>query len=190
MDANGNVVTDDGIVIPGAKLNKEGKLVLANGTVVDPKNITIAADGTMRTKDGKLILSDGSIVDPKDVTINADGTVTTKDGKVLKKLTAGRIAGALRTDENGNIVTASGAIIKGATLRPDGKLKLADGTIVDPNQIVVNSDGSITTKDGKIIQGLIADTSSASGIGYEVDYIVGGVSEDGVATVKKVPVVE
>ena len=189
-DSSGNVITKDGIIIPGAKLNKDGKLVLANGAIIDPKNVTIAADGTMRTKDGKLILSDGSIVDPKDVTINADGTVTTKDGRVLKKLTAGRIAGALTTDENGNIVTASGAIIKGATLQADGKLKLADGTIVDPNQIIVNADGSITTKDGKVIDGLVADTSSASGIGYEVDYIVGGVSEDGVATVKKVPVVE
>ncbi|MGD2117610.1 MAG: Flp pilus assembly protein CpaB [Chromatiales bacterium] len=229
-DADGNIVTDSGVVLKGAKLREDGKIELADGTVVDPDDVVIAADGTVMKKDGtvlsgvtaaktlgklttdengnivtangaviagaklnedgKLVLPDGTVVDPNDVIINADGTISTKDGKVIDGLKSGTVAGKLKTDANGNIVTETGATIKGATLRSDGKLQLADGRIVDPKDVIINADGSVTDKDGNPIEGLVAENVTIPGAGYEVDYIVGGVSQDSVATVNKVPVTE
>jgi len=179
-----------------AKTQQAGKLTtLADGTIVTENGIAIS--GAKLNKDGMLVLADGTVVDPKDIIIKADGTIMTKDGKILKGVKAGQLAGKLRTDSDGNIITANGAIIKGAKLNKDGMLVLADGTIVDPNNVIINADGTISTKDGKLIAGLSAENTGlpgsgggAIGAGYEVDYIVGGVSKDSVATVNKVPVLE
>jgi pilus assembly protein CpaB len=199
-------------------------LVLADGTVVDPNDVVIGADGVVRTKDGKIlagvsakpktletadgtvisglninedgmvVLEDGTLVDPNDLVVTSDGRIFTKDGKEVKGGTVGIAVDGLRQNPDGSIVTASGAIIKGATLNEDGMLVLADGTIVDPNDVIIRPDGTIVTKSGKVIEGLSADTSAvanlAGGISSSVDYIVGGVSTDGVADVKKVPVEE
>jgi len=231
-DSEGNIVSDTGIVIKGATLREDGMMVLADGTVVDPNDIIIAADGTIMTKDGRilsglaasrklgklstdangnvtttdgltipgatlredgmLVLADGTVVDPNDIVIDADGTIRDKNGNILQKAKLGQIAGKLSVDANGNIVTANGVILKGATLREDGMLVLADGTVVDPNDVIINADGSITRKDGSLIKGLTASNLEESRLdfSYNVDYIVGGVSEDSVATVNKVPVTE
>ena len=210
IDANGNVIdpdkirvaedgsliTEDGVVLGGAKTQQAGKLTtLADGTVVSENGIALS--GATLNEDGKLVLADGTVVDPNDVIVRADGTVMTKDGKLLNGVKAGQLAGDLRTDSDGNIITANGAIIKGAKLNKDGKLILADGTVVDPNDIIINADGTVTRKDGTVLAGLSAENSGlpgtaggATGAGYEVDYIVGGVSKDSVATVNKVPVLQ
>ncbi|WP_297526564.1 Flp pilus assembly protein CpaB [Thiohalobacter sp.] len=237
VNPDGTVTTADGRVLTGVELNKDGKIVLPDGTVVDPRDVVVRADGTVLTrdgkvlagvgttqaagtltrnadgsvttadgtvlagarldKDGKLVLADGTVVDPKDVVIHPDGTVTTRDGKVLKGIQAGEAAGSLRADADGTIRTASGAIIEGATLREDGKLVLPDGTVVDPKDVIVHPDGSVTTRDGKVLKGLTARNVRRAGVApkitattplYEVDYIVGGDSDNGVANVRKIPV--
>jgi pilus assembly protein CpaB len=99
----------------------------------------------------------------------------------------------LKTDANGNVVASNGAVIQGAELNKDGMLVLPDGTIVDPDDVVIGADGIVRTKDGKVLDGLTADTSAVPGLDaktYNVDYIVGGVSKDGIAEVNEVPVVE
>lgn len=215
VNEKGELVTADGTVVDPDKLKvtEDGRLIAADGTVLGGSStrsaggLTVTKDGTVVTgsgvalsgaklnKDGKLVLADGSVVDPKDVVIRADGTVMTKDGRILKGLKAGQVAGELHTDENGNIVTASGAVIKGAKLNKDGKLVLADGSVVDPNDVIVNADGTVTRRDGTRLAGVSAENTGLPGVsnegpGYEVDYLVGGVSEDSVLTLKKVPVLE
>jgi pilus assembly protein CpaB len=191
---------------------------LADGTLIDPKDVVVQADGSLTTKDGKplegvrvtmveplglegatlrpdgkWVLADGTLMDPRDVVIHADGSLTTKDGKPLEG------------------VRVAVQPLEGATLRPDGKWALADGTLIDPKDVVVHPDGSLTTKDGKplegvrvktganaqVIEGLSADFSKAKasarpGAGplYEIDYIIGGASKDGVAPVQKLPVMK
>jgi pilus assembly protein CpaB len=180
---DGTLVTEDGQIISGARLNADGKLVLADGRVVDPADVILGADGRLMTKDGKplegvalgqatgglsldargnlvtgdgqiisgarlnadgkLVLADGRVVDPADLVITPDGRIFTKDGKPLPELKAGRPMGALQLDANGNVVTEEGVVIKGARLTKDGKLMLADGSVVDPQDLVINADGSI-----------------------------------------------
>lgn len=221
-------VVVDGKVLKGVTKRADGKLVLADGTVVDPNDVVIGADGVVRTKDGKVlagvsaeplekqanptlvtddgivvaglninkdgkvVLDDGTVVDPSELVVSSDGKVYTKDGREVNA-TVGVAVEGLKTDKDGNVIAANGAVIKGAKLNKDGKLVLADGTVVDPDDIVIQPDGSITTKDGNVIEGLSADTTAVAGLDvrvYEVDYIVGGVSDKGVAEVNKVPVVE
>lgn len=190
--ADGTLMTKDGVILdgPGLKMLAGGLTVLEDGTI-------LAADGTVITgatldENGNLVLADGTVVDPNNIVINSDGTMSTRDGTLLAGLSAKAPAdGAPTLMANGSIMLADGTIISGATIDSDGNLVLADGTIVNPNDIVVNADGSISTKDGVALAGLSLDTNNGLGtfIGT-VDYIVGGVSKDGVAEVKKVLVAE
>lgn len=192
---DGRLVTKDGTVLEGNATRSAGGLrVTKDGTVVTASGVALS--GAKLNKDGKLVLKDGTVVDPNDVVIRSDGTVMTKDGKVLAGVKAGQLAGSLYTDENGNVITENGAVIKGATLNKDGKLVLKDGTVVDPKDVIVNADGSVTRRDGTALTGLVAEnaglpgSTGAGGPEYEVDYLVGGVAEDSVLTLKKVPVLK
>jgi len=202
LDENGNLVLADGTIVDpndivfnedGTVSTKDGTL-LAGVTAKDP--VLIAADGTMikgatLDENGNLVLADGTVVDPKDIVINSDGTVSTRDGRLLAGLSAEKAADNAPTLlADGSVRLADGTVIKGATIDNDGNLVLADGTIVDPNDIVVNADGSISTKDGQLLAGLSAQDRRSGGFIGTVDYIVGGVSKDGVAEVNKVPVAE
>lgn len=221
-------VVIDGQVLQGVTKRSDGKLVLADGTVVDPKDIIVGKDGVVRTKggkvlagvsakplesqpklelvtddgvviaglnindDGKVVLADGTLVDPEDLVVSSDGKVYTKDGREVNATVGVGVEG-LKIDANGNVVASNGAVIQGATLNKEGMLVLPDGSIVDPGDVVVGADGVVRTKDGKILKGLAVDTSAVPGLDaktYNVDYIVGGVSKDGVAEVNEVPVVE
>jgi len=221
-------VVINGQVLQGVTKRADGKLVLADGTVVDPDDIVVGKDGVVRTKDGKVlagvsakplaskpklelvtedgvviaglninkdgkvVLADGTLVDPEDLVVSSDGQVYTKDGRAVEA-TVGVGIGGLKTDANGNVVASNGAVIQGAKLNKDGMLMLPDGTIVDPDDVVIGADGIVRTKDGKVLDGLTADISAIPGLDaktYNVDYIVGGVSKDGVAEVNEVPVVE
>jgi pilus assembly protein CpaB len=46
-NADGSVTTADGSVISGATLNDKGQLVLEDGTVVDPNDVKVLADGSI-----------------------------------------------------------------------------------------------------------------------------------------------
>ncbi|MCP3666466.1 MAG: Flp pilus assembly protein CpaB [Gammaproteobacteria bacterium] len=186
------VVGDDGIIRTkdGRVLAHQDFIVAEDGTIMTKDGIVLSGRGLTVNEDGELVDASGNIIDPSKIMVAADGTVMTTDGRVLGGAKAGRLAGRLHTDSEGNIVTESGITIKGANLNEDGMLVLADGTIVDPDDVIINPDGTISTKDGQLIAGLSAENIELFGPGYDVDYIVGGVSKDSVATVKKVPVLE
>ena len=237
---DGTLMTADGTVIDGTGLqvNEKGQLVTADGRVVDPATLKTGADGTLVAgdgtvvatagsralgevhqdadgnlvtadgtvltgarldKDGKLVLADGTRVDPKDVIVRADGTVMTRDGRILSTIRAARKAEGLETTADGKVRTADGTVLTGVKLDKDGKLVLADGTRVDPKDVIIHADGTVTRRDGTPLAGVRAENVTLPGMqrgvaaalaGYEVEYIVGGVSKDGVATVNRVPVME
>ncbi|MFT7526527.1 MAG: Flp pilus assembly protein CpaB, partial [Arenicella sp.] len=247
-DGTSSLKSADGTVITGLKINQDGMVVLADGSLVDPSDLIVTSDGRIMTKDGRiveggavgmaagnltvnpdgsittasgavitgatlndkgqLVLADGTVIDPDDLVINADGSVMTTSGKVLQGLTADTSAvdglagasggaqsvpaGQLTQNADGSITTASGAVIYGATLNEKGQLVLADGTIVDPNDVIITADGRVITRSGQELEGVSADISKVAAFTkakvYEIDYIVGGVSKDGVAEVKKIPV--
>ena len=204
LNEDGKVVLKDGRVVDPDDIvvNPDGTVALKDGTILEgvaavPSTLE-TEDGTVITglninKDGKVVLEDGTVVDPKDLVVTSDGRVFTKDGKEVGG-NVGVALGGVKVNPDGTVVAANGAIIKGATVNEDGMLVLENGTVVDPNDVVIRPDGTLVTKSGEPIHGLSADTSAVAALGggvrYNVDYIVGGVSKDGVATVNKVPVTE
>jgi hypothetical protein len=124
----------------------------------------------------------------------------------------------VKLDANGNmvdtatgkpvVITESGAVLKGVTTNEKGEIVMADGTVVDPANLMVSADGSVTTKDGKKLAGVSANVSATqlaqaaapggpggaagaqSAAGGRYDFLAGGVSKDGVATVNSVPVAD
>ena len=163
LNENGEVVDENGNVITGATLNEEGKLVLANGEVVDPNDVVIGPNGEMRLK----------------------------TGEELKGIRAIQPVGKLSLNENGEVVDENGNVITGATLNEEGKLVLANGEVVDPNDVVLGPSGTLQLKTGETIGGVqLVSTDEADILDFEVDYIVGGVSEDSVAIVNTLTVDE
>jgi Flp pilus assembly protein CpaB len=236
VGADGTIRTKDGVVLSGRGLtiNEKGELVTADGTVVDSANLVVAADGTVMTKDGKVLSGEkhvtqaiGETLPSGGLQVAADGTVTDKSGKVVAGITVdkdgnvikdGKVLEGVKLDANGNmvdaatgkpvVVTESGAVLKGVTTNEKGEIVMADGTVVDPANLMVSADGTVTTKDGKKLAGVSANvsatqlaqaaapgggpagTAGAQPIGGRYDFLAGGVSKDGVATVNSVPVAD
>jgi len=191
----------NGKVLVGVTQRADGKLVLPDGTVVDPDDVVIGADGKVRLKDGTLVrgvstedpsletadgtivtglklnedgmvvLEDGTVVDPKDLVIGSDGKLYTKDGKLVDANVGVGIKG-VTVNENGDIVASNGVVLKGAKLNKDGMLVLADGTVVDPNDVMIGADGTVTTKSGKVLKGVTADTSAVAGLAGGTSYSI------------------
>ncbi len=209
IDAKGNMVdetgkpvvlTESGVVMKGVTLDKNGQIARTTGKAVTSTGLKVAADGTVTDKSGKVL---------QGITVDKDGNVI-KDGKILA---------GVKLDANGNmvdetgkpvVVTDSGIVLKGATTNDKGEIIMADGTVVAAEDLLVAADGTVTTKDGKTLSGLVADTSAADPIslvadaaaeadaeaGIEpaargrYDFLAGGVSKDGVATVNSVPLAD
>lgn len=217
VDANGNVIKD-GKVLAGVKLDKNGNLVDENGKSVVVtesgvvlKGATVASgkalanEGLIVNADGTVTAADGTVLEG--VTIDENGNVL-KDGKLLAGVKLD--ANGNLVDENGRsvVITESGNVLKGVTTNEKGEIVLEDGTVVSPenlivaedgtvmraDQLVVAEDGTVMNRDGKRLAGITADvgaTAAADGILLNIgriDYIVGGVSKDGVATVNSVPI--
>jgi Flp pilus assembly protein CpaB len=192
VDANGNpvVVTETGTVLAGMTTNANGELVHVAGEALANKGLKVAADGTVTDKNGKKLPG---------VTVDANGNVY-KDGKLLAGVKLD--ANGNMVDENGNpvVVTETGIVMKGATTNANGDIVLADGTVISAKDVVINADGTVSTKDGKLLAGVSANTGAAAGTAIAVtvdispaaagryDFLAGGVSKDGVATVNSVPV--
>ena len=203
LDENGNLVLADGTIVDPDDIvfNADGTVSRKDGTLIAGLSTEIpsvvAANGTVikgatLDENGNLVLADGTVVNPNDVVINSDGTVSTRDGTLLAGLSAETPPDDSPTMlADGSVRLADGTIVNGATIDKDGNLVLADGTVVNPSDIVIKADGSIATKSGQTLAGLTvtADPSLAMFTGT-IDYIVGGVSKDGVAEVQKVPVAE
>lgn len=178
VDANGNIIgrqNPNGTVVgnDGVEIGSIGQVVRdSNGNVV----------GTVRA-DGKVVDASGNIVG----TQNPDGTVINNDGKQI---------GTVRqvvTDASGNIL---------------GTVQ-ADGTVVDETGKIVgkrNADGSVVSNSGKVIGKVTAATltdNDAKKLGlptksernatqaaatYIVEFLSGGNSQNGIATVQKITV--
>ncbi len=152
-------------------VGEDGVLRTRDGKILKNQNLVIGPDGSIRTKsgidlasrglsineNGEIVDANGNVVDPDDLIVLADGTLMTKDGVILDGPKVKTLAGGLRVAEDGSIIAADGTVIKGATLDENGNLVLADGTVVDPNDLVINSDGTISTKDGTLLAGLSAE---------------------------------
>ena len=162
--------------------NERGEVVDANGNVI--AGVTLNEDGT-------VTLPDGRKVDPSEIVVAADGSLQLANGETIAGARAIDTVGALAVDADGNIVDAEGNIVTGVALNEDGTVTLPDGRRVDPSEIVVNADGSVSLRSGERIDGVrMLATGVADILDFEVDYIVGGVSEDSVAIVNKLTVDE
>jgi hypothetical protein len=130
------------------------------------------------TKDGR-VLSGPPVTRTKDgFLVAADGTVMTADGKVLQGVTV---------NENGEVVTSTGEVLK------------------DPN-LIVDADGTVRDSSGQVVAGVTgsnlppqfvnAAAAAAAGIPGAAEagrrlfiaLTIGGSSKDGVPTTTLLPV--
>ena len=189
VDLNGNLVDADGnklisrdqLEAAGYSVNEDGQIVDKDGNVIDPKDIVVAADGTVMTKqqlaaaglsvneNGQIIDKNGNVIDANDVV-----AVTGCDVMTKQQLTEA----GLSVNANGEIVDKDGKIISckeiivskdgaimtqdklaaltdaGYSVNENGEIVDKDGNIVDPNSIVIASDGSVMTKEQLAAAGL------------------------------------
>ncbi|MGB1238644.1 MAG: Flp pilus assembly protein CpaB, partial [Pseudomonadales bacterium] len=195
--ADGTVMTKDGKVLDGEKVQSfagvkrlpDGTVVLADGTVIE---------GAKLDADGNIVLADGTVMAVDDLVINADGSISDKQGNKVAGLNIAKPAGKLAVNSKGEVVMADGTVLKGATLNEHGQVILADGTVVDADDLIVRADGSVAMRNGEVLAGVSAVAARGTegalgdllGLGSAriVDYIAGGNSKDGVATVQKLTV--
>jgi len=56
---DGTVMTPDGKIITGMRVNEKGEVVGPDGKLHDARDLVIGEDGTVRTKDGKILAGVG-----------------------------------------------------------------------------------------------------------------------------------
>ena len=191
VGANGEVSLSDGTPVKGVNVVKPaGKLTTnSKGEVVDENGNVLS--GLKLNKDGTVTLPDGTKVAASDITIGANGEIMLKNGKKVEGAKAIKTIGKLTADAAGTVVDANGNVLAGLKLNEDGTVTLPDGRKVDASDIVMNDDGSVSLRNGEVIKGVkVITAEQASAYNYEIDYIVGGISEDSVATVQKLSVDE
>lgn len=171
VDKDGTVRTKDGRILKGVHMGKDGKLYDANGKEVKPEDlVSVGPDGSVRYKNaatpavhvgknGEILNADGTPASAGNlVTVGADGVVRTKDGKVLKGVHMGK-DGKLY-DANGKEMSAKDVLLaahgykagkNGTVIGPDGKTYTAN------DLVTVDPDGTVRTKDGKILKGVYRD---------------------------------
>jgi hypothetical protein len=177
VSADGRLVNKEGKALPGVtsaqplgelSLNDKGEVVTADGRVIQ---------GAKLREDGRLVLADGQVVDPKQLLLNADGSVATPAKLQLE----------------------------GAKLREDGQWELADGRVIDPTQVSIQADGTVVTQDGQVLEGIKAQRVPAQVISglqvagvkeansqatrplvFDIKFIPGGTSKDGLLPILKV----
>jgi pilus assembly protein CpaB len=198
VDKNGNVIKD-GRMLTGVRIDANGNMVDENGNPVVVTETGTVLKGMDTDANGQLVQVAGAAVSGKDLVTAADGTVTTRDGKVLEGVKLDKNGNPV--DENGKpvVVTESGIVLKGATTNKKGEIVLADGTVVAAKDLRVGEDGTVSTKGGRKLAGVTADKSAANpavaglrgkSAGGRYDFLAGGVSKNGVATVNSVPVAD
>ncbi|MFQ5658866.1 MAG: Flp pilus assembly protein CpaB [Gammaproteobacteria bacterium] len=172
VDANGNaLLSQEQLTAAGYTVNENGQIVDKDGNVVDPKDIVVAADGTVMNRQqlaaaglsvnasGQIVDRNGNVVSASDVIVAADGTTMTKEQLA---------AAGLSVNANGEIVDANGQILSpkdiivtkdgtvlskeqlaaaGFTVNADGQIVDKDGNIVDPKDIVIAADGTVLSKE-------------------------------------------
>ena len=166
VDKDGRIMTPDGHVLSGVQLAPDGTVRTMDGKILNAGDITVAPDGSVhlaatgqKPASGALVTKDGRVVSARDlVTIDPDGTVRTKDGKILA---------GVHVDKDGNLVDTSGRTLSAADVALAGKGERVgpNGTIIDSNGktltardlVTIDPDGTVRTKDGKILAGVHVD---------------------------------
>ncbi|RME32710.1 MAG: Flp pilus assembly protein CpaB [Gammaproteobacteria bacterium] len=217
VDADGNLVNANGeqllskeqLAAAGLRVNENGEIVDASGKVVNPDDLVVGADGKILSKaqlaaaglsvneNGEIVDADGNVIDPAEVVVGADGAVYTKSQLA---------AAGLSVNENGEIVDKDGNVVS-----KDDLIVGKNGSIISRAELAkaglrMNEKGEIVDKDGNVVSGQalaqalgrpeLATESGFTSVaekgreaeGEQIDLIVGGASEDGVAKVKKIPV--
>jgi pilus assembly protein CpaB len=191
IGADGQIRMKNGDAIEGVEAVKSvGELTTnANGDVVDANGNIIT--GVKLNPDGTVTLPDGTTVAASDIVVGADGQLQLKNGKKIEGASMVKPVGELSANAAGNVMDANGNVLAGLTMNADGTVTLPDGRKVKADDIVVNADGSVSLKSGEKLEGVkLISPAEAAAYNFEVDYIVGGVSEDSVATVNKLTVDE
>lgn len=102
------------------------------------------------------------------------------------------LQGGFYRDADGNVRTADGQILEGVTVDENGNVVTASGEILRADEIEITADGLVLNKaTGELVAGVSASEAPlAPGEPLRVEFIVGGVSKDGVATVGELPVLK
>lgn len=173
---DGVVRAKDGTVLKGVTAGKDGALYSADGKKMSAADVLLATQGFKAGKEGTVIGKDGKIYQAKDLlTVDKDGVVRTKDGTVIN--------GAY-VDKNGQLRNKDGSLLTAQDVLEEKAIAntaAAGGEILD----------GVTGHDDPAFAGTIGKQVSDRLNGYapyEVEYIVGGSSNDGAATTFKVQV--
>jgi pilus assembly protein CpaB len=158
-DADGNEVSAKDVVkaTKGMHMDAQGNLVDQNG---DPVKTRSSADKAIHMdKNGNLVTADGQAVQSRDlVNVDKDGVVRTKDGKVLKGVHVGD-DGKLY-DADGNEMSTEDVALAAKGLHKDKNGNIVDeqgNTVTARDLVAVDSDGTVRTSDGKVIDGAYVD---------------------------------
>ena len=136
----------------------------------DRSNQTVlnsVAGGPLGARAAQISVPGVGTVAIKSAQDNGDGTVTLSGGEVLKTAGAQALGGGntlFASSSGATVVGKDGSpvTIAGATVMPDGKLRLKDGSVVDLKGCEVQPDGSIKLADGSVIK---ADGTRVGGAG-------------------------
>jgi pilus assembly protein CpaB len=210
LNENGEVVTADGTVLKESEIvvNADGSIAVAktktligvtavkNESLLEGATLTkdgfyVTADGTILTKDGyvlegvtlnengEVVAADGTVLKADEVTINEDGSVTITKTEQLEGVTGVDTQALLENatltksgfyvTEDGRVMTKDGLIVEGATVNENGDVVDADGNILNINDF---------TDEG------------AESLDRLIEFIAGGVSEGGKASVTKLPILK
>jgi hypothetical protein len=89
---------------PPVTVNEQGFIVAEDGTVMTPDGKIIS--GMRVNEKGEVVGPDGKLYNARDLVVAADGTVRTKNGQVLAGVTAGTTGSVLAaetTDDGGSV---------------------------------------------------------------------------------------
>ncbi len=208
VGVGGKVLTKAQLAAAGLHVNANGEIVNANGEVVDPSELVVGVGGKVLTKaqlaaaglhvnaNGEIVDAHGEIVDPAEVVTSATGATFTKSQLA---------AAGLHLNEQGQIVNAKGEVID-----PKDLIVGKGGSIISKAELAkaglhVNENGEIVNAKGEVVSGQalaealgrpeLATESGFTSVaetgkevpGEQIDLIIGGASEDGVAKIKKLP---
>lgn len=182
VDEQGRVLTKDGTVLEGVTVNENGEVVTADGRVLKAEDIVVNADGSVTTRDGEVLEGVSGKPLPVDEQLAAkiaSGVTKTRDGFFVRG--------------DGTVVTRDGTVLKGVRVNERGQVVTADGRVLKADDIVVNADGTVSTKSGRRIPGVTGEKLPAGpdgGAPSTIEFLAGGVSKDGVATVGELPVLK
>ncbi|MEM9174056.1 MAG: Flp pilus assembly protein CpaB [Myxococcota bacterium] len=148
------------------------------------------AQGFTVTEDGEVVMADGTILEGATVTesgfiVTEDGTVLTQDGQV--------IAGAT-VNENGEVVTATGEVLVADAITIDPETgavidKATGETIAGVSATLLADMPDEALAGGGALAQLVGNAVEELGASG-VEFLAGGNSEDGIAEVGELPVLD